>query len=131
MKKLIILSIALFGSIGLLAQTNSIIKCDSVLSHQDVDVLPKFKSDNFKYPVDYVLSQINFPEGAHIEGTVEVTFIITKEGKITDIKILKGLFPEMDNKVIVALNTMRDWIPGKKNGKNVNTLMYLKMNIFI
>ena len=131
MKKLILLSIALLGSMTLFAQTNSSVRCDTIFYPRDVDVLPKFESEEFKYAIDYIYSKINFPEGSRIVGDTQISLIITKEGKVTDTKITKRLTKVMDDQVINALNNMPDWKPGKKDGKNVNTSMKMSVHFDI
>src|SRR6185312_4942560 len=49
------------------------------------------------------------------EGTVELTFIVTKEGKTTDVKVFKSLTPTTDKEAIRLLSLL-DWIPSNKEG---------------
>ena len=125
MKKLIILAIGLCYSLSLMAQSNSIVQHDSVFSSHIVDVLPSFTSENFNSGFEYIFSKLVYPEEMCLTGEVGASFVITKNGEVKDIKVVKHLIEECDSQVIEILRTMPKWIPGKKDGKNVNTKMYL------
>ena len=65
---------------------------------------------------------------ARLEGRVFVNFIVTDQGDIEEIKILKGLEPELDSGVIQLIQNMPKWIPGKLNGRPVNVRFNLPVN---
>ena len=58
-------------------------------------------------------------------GTVFTQFTITKTGKITDIKILKGVSDVIDQEVLRVINLMPDFIPAKENDEPVTVLFNL------
>lgn len=72
----------------------------------------KFISANLKYPKPYTESNLS--------GTVYTQFIVTKEGKITEPKVIKSLNPDMDAEVIRVIKMMPNWKPGKYQGKTVS-----------
>lgn len=53
------------------------------------------------------------------EGTVFATFIVEKDGSMTDIKIMKGVNNDFDNEVLRVVKLMPKWKPGKQKGKTV------------
>jgi TonB family protein len=53
------------------------------------------------------------------QGTVFASFIIEKDGKLTEIEILRGVSPELDEEAIRVINLMPDWVPGKQGGEVV------------
>lgn len=57
-----------------------------------------------------------------IEGKVIVQAIINKKGDVTNVIILKSLFPQLDE---IALNAVKEtkFFPGKQRGKPVNVKM--------
>ncbi|MDQ3291609.1 MAG: M56 family metallopeptidase [Bacteroidota bacterium] len=71
-----------------------------------------FLSKNIKYPAT--------AKNADLEGTVVAEFVITKAGKITDIKIVKSLSPETNAEAKRVIKQMPDWEPGKQDGKPLN-----------
>lgn len=70
----------------------------------------------------YIARHINYPAEAirmGIEGTVFISFIISKEGKVSDISIMKGLSKECDAEAIRVIQMLPTWKPGKQNGDPV------------
>ena len=56
------------------------------------------------------------------EGQVVIQFVVTKNGKIIDPKVVKSVSPSLDAEAIRIINLMPDWTPGKqKNGQEVNS----------
>lgn len=54
------------------------------------------------------------------QGRVVIRFVVTKEGKIKQPKIMKGVVPEADEEALRVVRLMPDWIPGRRNGSAVN-----------
>jgi TonB family protein len=72
---------------------------------------------------DYLCKRIVYPPRAErkgIQGRVMVSFVITKEGKVTDSKVVKSVDPSLDKEALRVINTMPDWIPGYQKGEAVN-----------
>jgi len=75
------------------------------------DAVIKFLQENLKYPV--------IARESSIQGTVFITFVIEKDGTITDIRVLRGIGGGCDEEALRALKLMPRWIPGKQRGKPV------------
>lgn len=76
----------------------------------------------------YLAKAINYPALARengISGTVVVQFIINKQGKMTDIELLKDIGGGCGREAIRAVKAMADWQPGKQRGMPVNVKMTL------
>jgi len=72
---------------------------------------------------NYLMKNIKYPPKAEengIQGRVIVTFVITKEGKMTKAKVKKSIDPLLDAEALRVVKTMHKWIPGRQNGKVVN-----------
>jgi protein TonB len=74
--------------------------------------LMKYLSNNLKYP----------PAAAEqgIQGRVVVQFVVSKNGAISDVKVLQPLHPSCDKEAVRLISSMPKWIPGKQNGNPVN-----------
>lgn len=72
-----------------------------------------FLAQNIKYPPEVLK--------LGIQGRVVAQMIIRSDGKVSDIKIIRSLHPDLDKEVVRVLETMPLWIPGKKDGKAVNS----------
>jgi periplasmic protein TonB len=67
--------------------------------------------NKMRYPRKAVLEQI--------EGVVVVTFVIDRDGKVTDATVLKGLGYGTDEEALRVINSLPNWTPGRQNGKTV------------
>ncbi|PTQ95148.1 protein TonB [Mucilaginibacter yixingensis] len=90
---------------------------DDLIMLGDVEILPQpsFPGGNDGL-MNFLKQNIHYPKGA-VNGKVFASFIVSKAGKITDIKIMRGLNSVTDAEVIRVLKLMPDWIPGTINGK--------------
>jgi TonB family protein len=72
---------------------------------------------------------IKYPTSARrsgTEGTVYVIFKVTRHGRATDIKIVKGVSPECDEESLRVVNLLADnWSPAMHRGKPVATRFVL------
>ena len=75
--------------------------------------LNEYIKNNLKYPADA------FNKG--IQGTVYVLFVVEKDGSITNVKIRKGIHPDLDKEAIRVISNMPNWEPGKNKGVIVRT----------
>lgn len=107
---------------NLLAQNNQT-NADST-SMQDtpvltlVELMPSFKGGEeamYKWLSEY----INYPQAAKetgITGMVIITFIVEKNGSITNAKILKGIGGGCEEEALRVIRAMPKWNPGKQKG---------------
>ena len=73
--------------------------------------------------LEYLATNIRYPESAEkagIQGRVIVTFVVMKDGSISNAKIVKSVSPELDEEALRVLSAMSNWSPGMQNGKAVN-----------
>jgi hypothetical protein len=134
MRILIVLCFIIFNVFGVFAQSNcsdTLSPCDSTILYIEVDELPKFQSGNFNTALEYIYSNIKYPNEADITGTVIVSFVVTKCGKIEKIMVEKELYKECDEEIKRVLLSMPKWQAGKKNNKYVNTLLFLPIKFKI
>ena len=73
--------------------------------------LMAFLSKNIKYPV--------VAEENGVQGRVVVTFVVEKDGSITDVRVVKSVDPSLDKEAQRVVKSMPKWIPGKQNGSAV------------
>lgn len=70
----------------------------------------------------YLSENIEYPQLAResgIEGTVYVTFVVEKDGSISDVRVLRGIGGGCDEEAIRVVKEMPKWEPGKQRGKEV------------
>ena len=76
------------------------------------EALFNFLNKNIKYPP--------IAERKGIQGRVLVTFVITKEGIVTNVNIAKSVDPSLNKEALRVIRMLPDWTPGRKDGKVVN-----------
>jgi len=60
-----------------------------------------------------------------IEGKVFVHFVVDKNGRLSDIKIVKGIGTGCDKEVLRIINISPNWNPGKQRGLPVKVRMMM------
>ena len=95
-----------------------------------VDEIPKFKGGNQKLK-EFIDHNIQWPGEFDGQGTVLTSFVVTKKGNVSNIKIEKGLCDECNAEAIRLIKLLPEWIPGKVNFQNVDVLMYLPIKFKI
>ena len=73
--------------------------------------LYKFLGENIKYP--------QMAKESGIQGRVFVTFVVEKNGSVTDVRVLRGIGGGCDEEAIRVVQNMPKWTPGKQRGKSV------------
>ena len=73
--------------------------------------LRKFLSTHVKYPV--------VAEENGIQGRVIATFVVERDGSISDVKVVKSVDPSLDNEAVRVIRSMPRWHSGKQGGKAV------------
>ena len=71
----------------------------------------------------FVAKNIHYPkaaEDAGIQGRVIVTFVVMKDGSIGEVKVAKGVSPELDGEAVRCVKSMPKWKPGMQKGQAVN-----------
>ncbi|WP_163357159.1 TonB family protein [Dysgonomonas sp. 25] len=88
------------------------------------EALKEFINDRIYYPATALQDSI--------EGAVQLRFIVTKEGKIRDVTILKSLHPHCDSIAAgIVRSMMPRWEPGRHEGKPVDVSYSLSVDFSI
>jgi periplasmic protein TonB len=72
--------------------------------------------------IKFLVEHIKYPEQAKeegIEGTVYASFVVEKDGSISNVIILRGVGSLLDKEVIRIIHLMPKWKPGQQRGKAV------------
>ena len=56
------------------------------------------------------------------QGCVVVSFVVEKDGSITNVKVVNSVDPSLDAEALRVVNSMPRWIPGKQNGVPVRVI---------
>jgi TonB family protein len=71
----------------------------------------KYLSDEIIYPAVCINNKI--------QGRVIVSFIVERDGSITEAKIARSIDPALDKEALRVVRNMPNWIPGKRHGEKV------------
>ncbi len=85
---------------------------------------------------DYLAKNLKYPEiarDAGIEGKCYLKFVVSNKGEISNVQVMRGIpgCKECDNEAIRVVKSMPNWIPGKNNGKPVNSYFHLPVSFKI
>ena len=102
-----------------IAQSKSI--PDSVV-FEVVEVIPEFPGGQ-QALMQYLAKNIKYPVTAHEngkQGRVIVSFVVKKDGNISDIKVARSVDPYLDKEALRVVSVMPRWKPGMQKGKPVS-----------
>ncbi|MES2288078.1 MAG: energy transducer TonB [Bacteroidota bacterium] len=121
MRNIFILTCLLFINICSAQQNESSNNVDGPFTI--VEEMPSFKGGDTEM-VKFIQKNVKYPQAekeAGITGTCFVTFIVEKNGKLGEIKILRGVSggPGLDKEALRVVKKMPKWKPGRQNGKKV------------
>lgn len=87
-----------------------------------VEQMPQFPGGEAEL-MKYIQKNLKYPPVAmenNIQGRVVVRFVVTKTGKIGEVKVARGRDPDLDKEAVRVVKSLPDFIPGKMNGQSVN-----------
>ncbi len=85
--------------------------------------LRKYIAQSVKYPV---IAQEN-----GIQGRVYVQFVVGTDGKVSQVKVARGVDPNLDKEAIRVVQSMPKWKPGKQRGKAVKVSYTVPINFVL
>lgn len=103
-------------------ETSIVDSFDRLYSMGAVEQRPSFPGGENEL-IKYLSSHINYPTSAAedgISGRVIVKFVISKDGSISDVEVIRSRHPALDAEAVRLVRSMPRWIPGKINGQPVN-----------
>jgi protein TonB len=73
---------------------------------------------------DYLTKNVKYPENAkkqNIKGYVFITFVVEKDGSLSNIKILRSVSSDIDAEATRVIAASPKWEPGRQNGQAKRT----------
>lgn len=95
-----------------------------------VEEMPEFPGGMNKLG-EYLAKSIKYPQMAReagIQGRVFITFVIEKDGSVTNVQVLRPLGGGCDEEAVRVVKSMPKWKPGKQRGKAVRVSYNLPVN---
>lgn len=95
---------------------------------------PEFQGGGPEEFRDYIQKVVHYPQAAienGISGTVYVNFVVDKKGGYSDITILRGVDPLLNNAVTKAIREAPKWKPGNQRGHPVPVSMTIPIKFIL
>jgi len=80
----------------------------------------EYISNNLLYPIE--------AKNAGVQGKVYIEFVVDEDGKLTEVKALKGIGSGCDAEAIRVMKEAPNWTPGTVGGKNAKVKMILPIS---
>ncbi len=114
---------------------------DNLMSGQDgtetdepfflVEVMPSFKGGGLEKFRLWVQNRTIYPKAAvdkKIRGKVYLTFIVEKDGSVSNVTVVKGVDPLLDDEAVNAISESPKWTPGLQRGEPVRVRYSIPLN---
>ncbi|MFC6876682.1 energy transducer TonB [Flavobacterium myungsuense] len=101
---------------------------NSVYNTAGIEVKPDFPGGMEKF-YKFVGKNYQTPEEEGLKGKVFVSFVVEKDGSLTDIKVIRDIGYGTGKEAVRVLKSCPKWTPGEQNGKKVRVLYSLPINI--
>lgn len=108
--------VLLFSFMTSTAQTKK-----SNMAYDVVEVMPQYPGGQIAM-MKYIMENMKYPKQAMkegIQGRVTVSFIVEKDGRVSNVRLLHSVQSALDKEAIRVVKSMPKWTPGKHNGKPV------------
>ena len=87
-----------------------------------VEEKPKFQGGDANTFSKWVNSKLVYPEIAKengVQGRVTLQFTVGKDGKVSNVQVLRGVDPSLDKEAVRIVSSSPQWTPGKQRDRAV------------
>ncbi|HVS94817.1 MAG TPA: energy transducer TonB [Mucilaginibacter sp.] len=98
-----------------------------------VETNPEFPEGWEKFP-DYIKANLRYPVAARndgVQGKVFLTFIVERDGSLTNIKVVRGIGSGCDEEAVRLLKACPKWHPGIRNGHTVRVAYATPISFYL
>lgn len=84
---------------------------------------PRFQGRDYAAFGEWIAERVEYPDEAadnNLFGVVHVSFVVEKDGSLSDIKIARGIDPLLDNEALRVVAQSPKWTPAKAAGNPVS-----------
>lgn len=95
------------------------------------EVMPSFRGGGLDKFREWVVKRTNYPQEAidkKIKGTVVISFVVERDGMVSNVNVLKGVNPILDKEVVLTVSESPKWSPGLQRGRPVRFRYLLPVN---
>jgi protein TonB len=87
-----------------------------------VEVMPSFRGGDLNKFREWVMKRTNYPQAAvdkKIQGRVYLTFVVETDGSVSNVTVVKGVDPLIDDEAVRTIKSSPKWNPGLQRGQPV------------
>ncbi len=96
-----------------------------------VEDMPTFRGGDVDKFREWVQKRVKYPQIAAengIQGKVFIMFVVEPDGSVSNVNILRGVDPALDNEAIRVVESSPSWSPGKQRGAPVRVRFSITVN---
>ena len=130
LRAMVVLAAVIAGAANVYSQESS----EPVLQEKEILEMrgsqPRFYGGN-EGLVKFLSENLNYPDKAYqagIGGVVLLQLKVEKTGKVSNVKVLRSVSPELDEEALRVCNMLPNFIPGYVNGEPVAVMHVLPIN---
>lgn len=100
---------------------------DTINVYDCVEQMPSFPGGTQKLK-EFIEENLRYPkelEESCAQGRVIVRFIVERNGKLSNVKVVKSVHPVLDKEALRIVKLLPRWIPGRQNGITVRVKCYI------
>ena len=108
-------------------------KTKEAVPFQHVTQKPTFNGGDANEFTKWVNENLRYPEECRqsmVQGRVTLQFTVTETGKVADVKVLRGVNPELDKEAVRVVSESPLWTPGKNVKGEIVPISYVFPVIF-
>lgn len=88
-----------------------------------VEQMPSFGPGGIdEFRNNYISKNLKYPDVAAengIQGRVYINFVVEPDGRVTNVKVVRGVDPSLDKEAVRVVSSSPKWKPGMQRGKPV------------
>lgn len=104
---------------------------NNTIKYSEIEQKPE-PVDGINHFYKYIGNNFNYTKSSiknNIKGRIIIQYIVDIDGKITDVKVVKGLGYGLDEEAVRVISSYKNWIPGKQRGRNVRCSYTIPINL--
>lgn len=87
------------------------------------ETMPTFRGGDERAFVRTVKEAVKLPTGTVVKGQVMTSFVVEKNGELSDVKVIEGKDKEIDDQLVDVIKSTSPWTPGVDKGVPVRVQM--------
>ena len=130
MKKLLLMSLMAMVGLTTVNAQKTVVAQKNQQVFDVVEQMPEYPG-GMQALFEYLSQNLKYPEDAKeqkIEGRVIAIFVVETDGSISNVEVVKPVFPSLDAEAVRVLSGMPKWKPGMQSGKVVRVKYTVPIN---